>query len=372
MDFSLSDEQKELQELASRILRDRATPERLRALEAGPENLDLELWAELGSAGLLGAAIPEADGGAGLGLLELCLLIEEVGRAAAPLPALATLAWSALPLARFGSGSQRSRLLPGVARGELLLTAALAEPGEPDPQAPHARAAQEGASWRLSGRKICVPFASRAERVLVPARGEAGVGLFLLDPGSPGVSLAPQQTTAREPQFAIDLEGAPVPEAWVLVPPSPAGAAALQWTVERATAASAALQLGVCAEALRMTAAYTASREQFGRKLSTFQAVAQRAADCYVDVECLRLTVQQAVWLLARERPASEEVAIAKAWAGDVGHRVSFAAQHLHGGIGVDVDYPLHRYCLWAKQLELGLGSSAHQLEKLGRWIAAA
>jgi alkylation response protein AidB-like acyl-CoA dehydrogenase len=372
VDFSLSDDQKGLQELARRILRERATPERLREIEAGPEKLDRELWAELARAGLLGAAIPEAFGGAGLSFLELCLLLEEVGRAVAPLPALATLVEGALPVARFGSEAQRRRLLPGVARGECLLAAALVEPGEPDPLAPHARASREGASWRLSGRKICVPHAPRAERLLVPARGEAGVGLFLLDPRASGVALARQETTAREPRFALDLAGAPLAEAEVLVPPSPAGAAALQWTVERAIAARAALQLGVCAEALRMTAAYTASREQFGRKLSTFQAVGQRAAGCYVDVECLRLTVQQAVWLLAEERPASEEVAIAKFWAGDAGHRVSFAAQHLHGGIGVDLDYPLHRYCLWAKQLELDLGSSAHQLEKLGRWIAAA
>ncbi len=123
-------------------------------------------------------------------------------------------------------------------------------------------------------------------------------------------------------------------------------------------------------QSLRMTASYTSTREQFGRKIATFQAVGQRAANAYIDVECLRLVVQHAVWLLGEERPASEEVAVAKIWAGDTGHRVSFAAQHLHGGMGVDVDYPLHRYCLWAKQLELTLGSSADELERLGARLA--
>ena len=135
--------------------------------------------------------------------------------------------------------------------------------------------------------------------------------------------------------------------------------------------ALAAMQLGVCDRALRMTASYTSMREQFGRKIATFQAVGQRAANAYIDVECLRLVVQHAAWLLGEERPASEEVSVAKIWAGDTGHRVSFAAQHLHGGMGVDVDYPLHRYCLWAKQLELTLGSSTEEIERLGAAIAA-
>jgi alkylation response protein AidB-like acyl-CoA dehydrogenase len=121
-----------------------------------------------------------------------------------------------------------------------------------------------------------------------------------------------------------------------------------------------------------MTAEYTSTREQFARKIATFQAVGQRAANAYIDVECLRGVVQQATWLLSEERSADEEVSVAKVWAGDVGHRVSFAAQHLHGGMGVDVDYPLHRYCLWAKQLELTLGSSAVHLERLGAALAAS
>ena len=111
-------------------------------------------------------------------------------------------------------------------------------------------------------------------------------------------------------------------------------------------------------------------REQFGRRLSTFQAVAQRAANCYVDVEALRLTVQQAVWSLGDGRDVADEVAVAKYWVGETGHRVSYAAQHLHGGIGVDIDYPLYRYYLWSKQIELSLGSSSHQLERLGSSLA--
>jgi alkylation response protein AidB-like acyl-CoA dehydrogenase len=208
--------------------------------------------------------------------------------------------------------------------------------------------------------------------VLVTAAGEAGIGLFLVDPAGAGAHSEDLISTAFEPQVLLALDGAPVPASDVLVAPGQSGDAAARWTIERVQAALAAMQLGVCDRALRMTAAYTGTREQFGRKIATFQAVGQRAANAYIDVECLRLVVQQAAWLLGEERPAADEVAVAKIWSGDTGHRVSFAAQHLHGGMGVDVDYPLHRYCLWAKQLELTLGSSIDELDRLGARLAAS
>jgi alkylation response protein AidB-like acyl-CoA dehydrogenase len=127
---------------------------------------------------------------------------------------------------------------------------------------------------------------------------------------------------------------------------------------------------GVAAEAVRITGEYTVSREQFGRPIATFQAVGQRAADAYVDAQAIRLTMLQAAWRLAAGFPADREVAIAKYWAAAGGQRVVHAAQHLHGGMGVDRDYPLHRYFLLAKQLELTLGGATRQLADLGRMLA--
>ena len=140
--------------------------------------------------------------------------------------------------------------------------------------------------------------------------------------------------------------------------------------VERATAALSAIAMGVCERALRMTAAYTSERRQFDRPIATFQAVGQRAAEAYIDTEAVRLTGWHAIWRLSEELPAVEEVAVAKFWAAEGGQRVVHAAQHLHGGMGVDRDYPLHRYFLWAKVIELTLGGSAPQLRKLGRRLA--
>jgi 3-oxocholest-4-en-26-oyl-CoA dehydrogenase beta subunit len=372
MDFHPSEMQRELRELARKILEEQATPDRLREIERDELYFDRDLWAALARANLLGVAVPAAYGGMGQGFAELAVLVEECGRAVAPVPAIPTLVGAALPIARFGSAAQRERWLTRVAAGEAILSCGIAEPAAGDPLAPTTRALRDGAGWRLSGSKLGVAFGAQAERVVVSAAADAGAGLFLVDPGGAGARREDLISTAYEPQVLLGLDGARVSAEDVLVAPGADGDAAVRWTVERVQASLAAMQLGVCDRALRMTAAYTATREQFGRKIATFQAVGQRAANAYIDVECLRLVVQHATWLLGEERPASEEVSVAKIWAGDTGHRVSFAAQHLHGGMGVDVDYPLHRYCLWAKQLELTLGSSIDEIDRLGARLAAS
>jgi alkylation response protein AidB-like acyl-CoA dehydrogenase len=143
------------------------------------------------------------------------------------------------------------------------------------------------------------------------------------------------------------------------------------WLVEHATVAACAVMAGLAAEAVRITGEYTTGREQFGRPIATFQAVGQRAADAYVDAQAIRLTMLQAAWRLGAGARADREVAIAKYWAAAGGQRVVHAASHLHGGIGVDRDYPLHRYFLLAKQLELFLGGASRQLVALGAILAS-
>ena len=367
MDFSFSEEQEAVRDLTQQILGERVTHERLKEIEAGTERFDRETWLELAKANLLGIAIPEAVGGSGLGFIELCLLLEEVGRTAAPLPVLATAVMGALPVAEFGSADQRSRLLPAVAAGDLVLTAALVEFGA-EPARPMTTARRDGDGWRLDGVKICVPAGMLAGLVLVPARiGEDTVGVFLVDPEASGVSRERQDTTSGHPEARLEFSGAP----GELLGRVEDGAAIIEWIVERTTTGLCALAVGVCEEALRMTAEYTKTREQFDRPIATFQAVGQRAADAYIDTEAIRLTAWQAAWRLSVGLPATQEVAIAKFWASEGGQRVVHAAQHLHGGIGVDKDYPLHRYFLLAKQIELTLGGTTPQLLKLGAMLAA-
>lgn len=370
MDLAFSEEQEALRDLARQIIEGHVTKDRLRELEAGPERIDRTLWSALAQGNLLGAGIPEDHGGIGGGMIEVCLLLEQAGAAVAPVPIWPALVLGAMPVNRFGSTAQKDALLGGVARGETILTAALSEPGSDDPLAPAVAAAWEGDAWRLEGVKTAVPAALVARRILVPACADAGVGVFLLDPRAAGVHLEPQASTSGEITGLLTLDGAAIPEDDVLVDPG-TNSGALEWIHDRALVGLCALQVGIAERALRITAEYTSGREQFGRPLATFQAVQQRAADCYIDVEAMRWTTWQAAWRLDEGLPATDEVAIAKFWAAEGGHRVLAAAQHLHGGIGVDVEYGLTRYTLRAKEIELTLGGAARQLARIGSAMAA-
>jgi alkylation response protein AidB-like acyl-CoA dehydrogenase len=370
VDFALNEEQEAVRDLAKQILEGHVTQERLKEIEAGAQHVDRRLWAELARANLLGIGLPTDVGGSGLGFVELFLLLEQVGRTVAPVPVLPTLVLGALPIAEHGTPEQRRRYLPPVVAGDLVLTAALVEVGT-EPTRPVTTARRDGAVWRLDGVKVCVPAAHVAGRVLVPAAtGGDTVGLFLLDPTSDGVQADDQQTTSGQPEQRLELAGAAVAAEDVLGDPH-GGGPVLDWILQRATVAYCAVTAGVCEEALRLTAEYVKTREQFGRAIASFQAVGQRTADAYIDTEAVRITAIQAAWRLASGLPAAEEVAVAKFWAADAGQRVVHAAQHLHGGMGVDRDYPLHRYFLWAKQLELTLGGATAHLRHLGALLAS-
>ncbi len=370
MDFGLTDEQEALQQLARQILSDRMTLERLKAIEATPDVFDRDTWEELAKANLLGIAVPEESGGLGYGFLELCVLLAEVGRTVAPVPVLPTLVSAALPIAEFGTPEQQQRWLPGAASGELVLTAALTELGTP-PEQPTTRACRDGSRWRLDGVKVNVPAAHLADVVLVPARTDAGEGgVFLVDRAGAGVVRERQETRSHEPQFRVELDGVMVGEADVLGG-FERGGEILAWIVDRTTVGLCAIASGVTAEALRLTAEYTTTRKQFDRPIGTFQAVGQRLADAYIDTEAINLTMLQAATHLAEGQAAILEVATAKFWTSEGGSRVVHAALHVHGGISIDLDFPIHRYFLWAKVIEFTLGAATPQLARIGGVLAA-
>lgn len=369
MDFALTEDQASLRDLATQILMDRSTDETLKAFTGDDRPFDDALWATLAEAGLLGTAIPEAQGGLGLGLFELGLLLEAQGRTLAPVPLHATLVAGALPIAAFGNEAQRA-LLRQVAAGRLILTAALEEVGNHDPVSPMLRATRSGNGWSLDGSKTAVSYGAQAGRIIVPARSAEGVIVFLVDPATPGIEIAAQQTTSSEPQAEMIFRAASVSGDDVLGTVEQ-GAEIARWIVDRARAGLVALQVGICGEALKRTAAYSSERVQFGKPLGSMQAVQHRAADGFIDVEAMRSAWLRAAWLLDQGVDAPGEVETAKYWAAIGGHRVSHSAQHLHGGIGADMDYPIHRYFLAAKQVELALGGAQPMLAAIGREIAA-
>jgi 3-oxocholest-4-en-26-oyl-CoA dehydrogenase beta subunit len=371
MDFAFTDEQHAVSEAAMGLLGGLVDAERILAVEQTDDVVDRELWAALSAADLLGLAIPEAHGGAGYGLTELCLLLQAQGNVVAPVPLWATLVLGALPLAQFGSPELQARWLPGVVAGDVMLTAALNGVAMGVHGVPPVTATAVGDGWVLNGTELAVPQAHLAQRIVVPAHtADEEIVLLLVDPQAPGVSLERTVTTNREIHPHLHLTDVAVPAGEVLVDPTSARAA-LETLVMAATAGLCALQVGVCESALRQTALYLNQRNQFGRPLSSFQGTMLRAADAAIDIEAMRVTLWNATWLFDTGRDATDAVQVAKWQASERGQRTVHATQHLHGGMGADITYPIHRYFLWGKQLELLLGGPSLQLARIGAGIAA-
>lgn len=367
MDFAFTETQQELRDLARRILTDRMTLAHLKEVDRSPDWFDRETWRELAKANLLGIAVPEAHGGLGLGFLDLCLVLAEVGRTVAPLPAVACLVSGAMPVAEFGTPAQQE-VLGRIVAGDAIVTAALTESGVA-PEEPTTTAVADGDGWRITGTKECVPAAHLAESILVPASVDGGVAVFVVPAGAAGVTLERQETIGREPQHRMTLDGVTV-GADAMLGDVANGRAIVEWIAARTTVALCAVASGIGDEALRITARYTCDRHQFDRPIGSFQAVGQRLADAFIDCRGIELTMLQAATHLDEGREVPAEVATAKFWAADGGSRVAHAALHVHGGISIDNDYPIHRYFLQMKQIESTLGAATAQLRRLGRILA--
>jgi acyl-CoA dehydrogenase len=360
MDFSFTEEQDAVRQLAEQVFTGTATVERVKEVEASEDRVDRQLWKELATTGLLGIALPETHGGAGLGLVETCLVLEAQGRRVAPVPYWPTVV-AAQTLAEFGTDDQQARWLPAVVAGEAVLTLALevAALGT----VPDGEAVDADGQWALRGTWPSVPALPVADAVLVPARVGDEVRVFLVETSAAGVSVEAAETTSRARVGHLELDGAPGG------PVDDAGA--LAYAHQRALVALAAVSLGACEEATRLAAEYTSSREQFGKPLSTNQGVVLRAADAYIAMAAMRATLWQAAWRLDEGLPAEEAVEVAHWWASQGGHDVVHITQHLHGGMGADIDYPVHRYFLWAKEVTDVLGGPSAHLARLGDLIAA-
>jgi len=362
VDFTWSEAQDELAGLARKILAERDAP-----------------WADLASAGVLAAGLPESLGGSGLGLLEQCSVLIELGRAVSDVPYLASIVLGAGAVAQFGTAEQQARWAVPAGQGAVVLTAALAEEDGDDPGSPSAVAVRSGGRWVLSGVKTAVPAAPQADLFLVPASSADGVLVFLVAPSDDGVAVQEQRLTDFGSAGRVVLEGVVLDDDRVLGCAGQGagrGAEVAGWLAARATVGLCALQAGVVDRALEMTAEYARNRVQFGRPIGSFQAVAQRLADGFIDVQAVRLTMWQAAWALAAGDPgaglagADLAVATAKFWAADAGHRVAHTAVHVHGGLGIDTSYPVHRYFTAAKHYEFALGGATAQLRRIGSALA--
>ncbi|NKQ53100.1 acyl-CoA/acyl-ACP dehydrogenase [Amycolatopsis sp. K13G38] len=323
MDFTLDETQRDIAGLAADIVRREAGP-------PGEGGYDEQLWRALGKAGLLSLALPPDLGGDGLGVAEVAVLLAELGRAAAAVPAL-SLAFGALPLDFLGTSDQRAALLPAIATGDAVVTAAAHEPSAPLVVHPSTRAVARAGVWELTGVKTAIPHLAQATHVLVPASLSSQTGIFVVDPKAAGVTVA--GNTMR-------LDGVAVGEADLLRGGEPGEALATLHTY--ALAGALAFGDGALAGALALTTEHIGGREQFGKPLATFQAVAQQIADVYIASRTVHLATLSSVWRLSAG--LDPELDIAAYWFAEEAPKALAICHHLHGGIGVDITYPLHRY----------------------------
>ena len=393
MDFELGEEEQAVRDLTAQVLDDMSSHERLKALAAGGDHVDRKAWAALASTGVAGASVPEAYGGLGLDFLATAVALEEVGRRASPVPLLTTAVMGAMPIAAYGTESQRAAWLPGIAEGSVLACAALAEDGttaaEPTtlarpggggivldgtgPAEPttSARSGDDG-GFVLDGTKVLVAGGLDADVALVPARLDGGgVHVFIVPTGTEGLERIPVEVTTGRPEARFELSGVHVGADALLGEGAADGSEIVRFIERHANVGLCMMMAGAARAAIGLAADYTKQRHQFDRPIATFQAVTQRAGDSYIDAEAIWLTAYQAAWRLSAGLPADREIAIAKYWACEGGFRVVHAAVHVHGGVGVDRDYPLHRHFLAARHIELTLGHAEEQLADLGRQIAA-
>jgi alkylation response protein AidB-like acyl-CoA dehydrogenase len=345
MDFSLTDTQQEIASLAGRLLDDG---------KAGP-------WKELAQSGLLALPVPAELGGDGLGVMEVAVLLTEIGKRAVPVPALATLMTGVLPIVRWGDGDLRRALLPAAAAGELILTAALREPSDPLPAVPAVTVTDGAVSGAtVSGTKVGVPYCAQAGRVLLPvtcAELAGGTGVVIIDPTADGAFVTPTPSAAGAPECTLRLDRVRVEH--VL-----GGADCLEDLSQLAVAGACCLADGALSAALALTRNHVASRRQFGRPLATFQAVAQQIADVYIASRTLHLATVSACWLLDTGRDASGDLAVAGYWCAQEAPRSVRTCHHLHGGTGMDTTYPLHHFSALISDLVRFLGGADYQLER--------
>jgi len=365
MDFTLTETQDELAKLTRQIVTDLATPERLKAAEASGAHFDRELYQALADAGVLAAATPESIGGGGLDLLEQCSILIELGRGVAPVPYLTSVATSAAAIGHFGTEAQQARWASPAVRGDLILTAALSEDLNDDPESPTTLAARAGDEWVLNGAKAVVPSGTIADAYLMTASTDDGPTIFIVPKDAPGLTVQPEVYVDGDVVATLELSDVRVGEEARF-----GNYDVVHWLGARATIGTCATQLGVLERALELTVEYARVRKQFDRPIGSFQAVAQRLADAYIDVESARLTLWEAAWRTAEPLHATAEIATAKFWAAEAGHRVAHTAVHVHGGAGIDVDVPTHRYFIAAKRNEFSLGAATVQLRNLGAELA--
>jgi 3-oxocholest-4-en-26-oyl-CoA dehydrogenase beta subunit len=360
MDFSLSDDQRAFADSASALFADYCDDDQLRAHDASDEPFMRGLWQQCVNHGLAGMIVPEADGGLGLGMTELMAVLEQQGRALALVPLYEhQLALAAL--ARSEDAAAHREIVAAGLGGECLLTLSLA--GLTSPPA-CLRVTQDSGALRVTGRVPAVPLGAQADYALLAVERDGTPCIVLADLNDAAVMRVAGVSQHHQSVADLCFENVRLDASACL------SAELARWLEPRALACLAALQLGVSTRQLERTVDYISERRQFDRVIGSFQLVAGQMADGYIAVQALRASLAQLVYRLDAGLGALPQGYATRFLACETGHRVGHMAQHVHGGIGVDITFPIHRFLYWSRALGLACGAAEHNLAKLGDWLA--
>ncbi len=372
MDLDFSEEQEMLREMVRGVFSEYAPIATVRELEDDPKGYPDELWKQLGELDLLGLTIPETYGGSEQGMLEAVIVYEEIGRSLAPSPHYVSCVLSAGALLRGGSDEQKRAWLPKIATGEAILTPAWLEPRSGyGRQGVQVRAVADGGDFVITGIKWHVLFASAATRLVVLARtgdGEEDVDLFLVDPNADGVKLTQQLSLASDTQYAVDLDGVRVPASDRI---GPAGSGWATWhpVMQEGVILAAAQAAGGAQRSLELTVEYAKEREQFGKPLGAFQAIAHYLSDAATNVEGGTTLVLEAAWAHDAGKDISQLAPMAKLFMCQVYRDVTAVSLQIFGGVGFTVEYDAQLYFRRAKQLQLSWWDSRYLEEQIASCV---
>lgn len=372
MDFQLSDEQKMLKESARDFLRTECPSNFVRAMEKDPQGITPELWRKMAELGWMGIVFPEAYGGIGGEFLDLIFLLEEMGRVCLPGPFFSTVVLGGMAILDGGREDQKEKYLPKIAEGQMFVTLAHAEPGmrQYDPYLISLSARPQANGYRMEGTKLFVPDAHLANYLLTVARTEGketdrkGITLFLVDGQSPGITRIPLANVARDKQFEVRFENVSVTEGNILGEPH-GGAPVLERTLQRAALAKCAEMVGGAQFVLDMCVAYAKEREQFGRKIGTFQAIQHHCANMLIHLEGSRYITYKAAWMLGKGLLPSRWVAIAKAWVSESYKRIAALGHQIMAGTGYMEEHDMPLYSRRAKAAEFAFGDPQYHRKRM-------
>lgn len=364
MNLALSEEQEMLKTSARDFLTDKLPKATVKEIEESEQGYSPELWKEMARLGWMGLAFPEKYGGADMSFLDLAVLLEETGRACLPEPFFSTVVLGGLTILDTGNEEQKQEYLPKIASGEIIFTLALTEPSAKyDAAAIAVKATANGDEYTLNGTKLFVPDANIADYMLVVARTdeqakpEDGITIFIVDAKSPGISTTVLKTIANDNLCEVVFNQVKVPRKNILGQLNQ-GWSEVQKIIERAAVAKCCEMAGGMQQVLEMTVDYAKERKQFGRPIGSFQIIQHYCTDMLTDVEGTRLSAYQAAWMVSEGLPCTEQVAIAKAWAGQASERIVALAHQIHGAIGWTIDHDLQYYTRRAKAAEVTFGDA--------------